>query len=107
MGLGERLRRQATCRSMDDKFRNNNALRPPDTCATGSAHHEISRFVMATNQNNCTEKLTIITQGCSRQVADLINELGIGDSHSHARISLTLAGAAHNNMLASVADAMA
>ena len=36
-----------------------------------------------------------------------VNELGIGDSHSHTRIPLTLAGAAHNNLLVSVADAMA
>jgi hypothetical protein len=31
LGLGERLRRQAICRSIDDKFRNNNAPRPADT----------------------------------------------------------------------------
>jgi len=98
---------------MDDKFRNNNAPRPADTCATGGAHHEISHFVMARNQNNCTEKLTLeaIPEGTGTLFDSTlivwVNELGIGDSHSHTRIPLTLAGAAHNNLLVSVADAMA
>jgi hypothetical protein len=109
------------------------------------SHHEISHFVLSTNQNNCTEKLTIINQWYSQQVADLItklkaipegtgtlfdstlvvwvNELGIGDSHSHTRIPLAFAGATQgyfktgryvkfpngtsmNNLLVSIANAM-
>jgi len=56
VGPGERLRRQATCRSIDDKFRNNNAPLPADTL--------------------CFDSTSI----------RWVNELGIGDSHSHTRI---------------------
>jgi hypothetical protein len=55
---------------------------------------------MPTNQNNWTEKLTIINRWYSEQVADLITNLkgipegaGIGDNHSHTRIPLTIVGA--------------
>jgi hypothetical protein len=56
VGPGERLRRQATCRSIDDKFRNNNAPLPADTL--------------------CFDSTSI----------RWVNELGIGDSPSHTRI---------------------